>query len=153
MERRGGKDPDEIMQLVNHAFGARRSDETPRLERNAKPIFHVLSNGALTINEVSHLFPYDEGKGLRQYVLTKITDEALRADWKELLSLNHRDYSTQIESVRNCLMRFASSKQLRRLMGTLPDRRARPCPRRDAATRPGNGPESSGPSGESTAPG
>lgn len=105
----GLSDPAEVASLVLEAFmkvwGEKTFNETPRLERVLRLMFHVFAENALPLTE-SYQFLLVANRPWRQDLLARVADEKVRASWEEIEKLPRSDMLERFESSWNRLQRF-----------------------------------------------
>ena len=105
----GLADPAEVASLVLEAFmkvwGEKTFNETPRLERVLRLMFHVFAENALPLTE-SYQFLLVANRPWRQDLLARVADEKVRASWEEIEKLPRSDMLERFESSWNRLQRF-----------------------------------------------
>ena len=98
------------------AFGLKNTDETPTLERLLRCVYHALAENGLTIAEARHLLAFHE-TGIRDYLTSRISDEMIRQEWRELASLKtSREWREEIRSTKNKLLRFLTARSVLRFL-------------------------------------
>ncbi len=116
----GLADPAEVASLVLEAFmkvwGAMSFNETPRLERILRVMFHAFAANGLPLTE-SYQFLLVANRPYRQNLLAKVADERVRASWEELEQMPKGEKIERFESSQNRLQRFLSTPVLTRLFG------------------------------------
>ena len=119
--RRGGGDVstqvDRRVRATVKAWGVSSTDQTPRLERWLRCLYHVLMEQGYSIEVAQYLLSFEE-KEVREYLIRSIEAGVIRREWEEL-SLQTRlpDFLGQVESTRNKVFRFITAQQIRRVVG------------------------------------
>ncbi len=107
----GLSDPAEIASLVLEAFmkvwGAHSFNETPRLERVLRIMFHTFATNRLPLTE-SYQFLTVANRPLRAELLANVADESIRASWEEIERMPQSEKLMGFESSWNRLQRFLS---------------------------------------------
>jgi len=99
------------------AWGQTDADETPRLERWLKCIYHTLIEQGYSLDVALYLLSW-QYKEVRQYLTRAVRSAPIRSEWEDLASLTKvTDFQAQIESSRNRLFRFIEPAQIRRVTG------------------------------------
>ncbi len=105
----GLADPAEVASLVLESFmkvwGEHTFNETPRLERVLRSMFHVFAANGLPLTEC-HQFLLTQNRSFRQSLLARVEDEQVRAGWEELERLPLAEKLIRFESSVNRLQRF-----------------------------------------------
>lgn len=98
------------------AWGARDTNDTPRLERWLRALYSVLIHSGHPIDVSRYLVSWAE-KDIRDYLVRALPAGFARSQWEEIAAYkNPRDFADQIESTRNRLYRFLDRQQLQRIM-------------------------------------
>jgi len=97
------------------AWGATDADQTPRLERWLRSLYHALLEQGYSLEAARYLLNFKEKK-IRDYLTKQIRSDLIRNEFEELSLLGRRDFFEQIESTRNRLFRFLAPRQVRRIM-------------------------------------
>jgi len=105
------------VEALLRVWNVENSDETPRLERWLRCIFHLFATGLISLNEVSYLLTWTH-VAIREHAVQALKDNPMiQNEWLELLAYKKpQDFAAQIESARNRLFRFAEPRQIRRIM-------------------------------------
>jgi hypothetical protein len=105
----GLSEPGEIASLVLEAcfkvWGVASGNETPRLERLLRLMFHAFAENARPLTE-SYEFLRVENHDYRRRLLDAVTDEKVRRSWQEIELLPKFDKLERFESSWNRLQRF-----------------------------------------------
>lgn len=108
---------DRMVKATIKAWGAADTDQTPRLERWLRSLYHVLLEQGKSLEVARYLLSFKE-REVRQYLTNGIGSDLIRNEFEELSGLTRlRDFLEQIESTRNRLFRFMDSRQVRRIVG------------------------------------
>jgi hypothetical protein len=108
-------DPAEVAALVLEAFmkiwGEHTFNETPRLERILRLMFHVFAEHRLPLSE-AHQFLLVENRPFRQNLLAGVQDERVRDNWNEIEALPKSDKLERLESSWNRLQRVLATPSI-----------------------------------------
>ena len=98
-------------------WGVADADETPRLERVMRCVYHLFTTGHISLNEVHALLLYGN-KALREQAAEHLRAyPKIRDEWLDLTSTSsRRDFNAQVESTRNRLFRFIAAPHILRIM-------------------------------------
>ncbi|NMB80812.1 MAG: TraM recognition domain-containing protein [Ignavibacteria bacterium] len=108
---------DRMVQATIKAWGETNTNQTPRLERWLRSLYHVILERNYSLEYVRYLLSFKE-KEARQYLVSKIDSDLIKNEFEELSNLTRlKDFLEQIESTRNRLFRFMDSRQVRRIVG------------------------------------
>lgn len=108
---------DRMVQATIKAWGETDTNQTPRLERWLRSLYHVILERNYSLEYARYLLSFKE-KEARQYLVSKIGSDLIKNEFEELSNLTRlKDFLEQIESTRNRLFRFMDSKQVRRIVG------------------------------------
>jgi len=114
----GLTEPGEIASLVLEAFfrvwGAATGNETPRLERVLRLMFHAFAENARPLTE-TYEFLRVENRAYRTRLLEGVRDEKVRQSWQEIELLPKSDKLDRLESSWNRLQRFLAFPAVERL--------------------------------------
>ncbi len=95
-------------------WGIKDTDETPTLERILRCIYHAITENKLTIAEARHLL-FDNDQ-VRDYLTGNISDDVIRAEWRELAAASSRDRREEFRSTKNKLLRFLTARSVLRFL-------------------------------------
>lgn len=99
------------------AWGAADSDETPRLERWLRVLYHTLLERGYPLEVAQHLLSFRE-KQIRAYITQNIQSDLIRGQFEDLAQFTrYSDFLAQTESTLNRLFRFLAPQQVRRVTG------------------------------------
>jgi hypothetical protein len=114
-------DPAEVAALVLEAFmkiwGEHTFNETPRLERILRLMFHVFAEHRLPLSE-AHQFLLVENRPFRQNLLAEVRDERVRDNWNEIEALPKSDKLERLESSWNRLQRVLATPSITALFSS-----------------------------------
>lgn len=115
-----GTQADRRVKATIKAWGQSDSDDTPRLERVLRCLYHALIEQKYSL-EVAKYFLSWRHKEMRDHLIANIESSTIREEWEDISALpRHVDFFGQVESARNRLLRFVASDHVRRIVG-LPD--------------------------------
>lgn len=102
-------DPAEVASLVLEAFGKvwgeQTFNETPRLERILRAMFHMFAANEVPLTE-AYQFLLVSNRPFRERLLSAVEDEKVRQNWSEIEQLPRSDKLDRFESSWNRLQRF-----------------------------------------------
>lgn len=98
-------------------WGAENADETPRLGRILRCVYHLYTTGHISMNEVHALLMWGNAD-LRAHAVRLLGhNPTVQDEWRELAGYTRAsDYLAQVESTRNRLFPFVEPPQIRRIM-------------------------------------
>jgi len=115
-----GTQADRRVKATIKAWGQSDSDETPRLERILRCLYHALIEQKYSL-DVSKYFLNWRHKEMRDHLIANIESSTIREEWEDISALPRNvDFYGQVESARNRVLRFVGSDNIRRIVG-LPD--------------------------------
>lgn len=97
-------------------WGQHRGDETPRLEKWLKIVYHAVIECGLTVVEAASIID-QHSQQLRLYVAQGLQSPLIRSKLSQLSAYRPHEFLEQTESVDNRLMRFVTSGTICRIMG------------------------------------
>jgi hypothetical protein len=98
-------------------WGAKNTNETPTFSRLARVLYTFMAEAGQTLPNAATLLEF-ERRELRNYAITKVSDNWVKAQWKSLQSVTTaREWREQVLSTDNRLARFIGSTGVRRFMG------------------------------------
>ena len=98
-------------------WGKENTDETPTLERWLRCIYQTLNEREETIAATRYLINFFE-PDVREYLTAGLSEDIIQSEWRSLASLKTpRQFSDEMMSTRNRLLRFLCSNQICRFMG------------------------------------
>jgi len=99
------------------AWGKENTDETPTLERWLRCIYQTLNERRETIVAAEYLIDFFEPE-VREYLTAEMSQRMVRSEWRGISKLKTpRQFSEEMLSTRNRLLRFLCSEQICRFMG------------------------------------
>ncbi len=99
------------------AWGQENTDETPTLERWLRCIYQTLNERRESIVAAEYLIDFYEPE-VREYLTSNLSQRMLRSEWQGISKLRTpRQFSEEMLSTRNRLLRFLCSEQICRFMG------------------------------------
>jgi len=108
---------DRLIRATVKAWGVTSTDQTPRLERWLRCLYHTLLETGQTIDVLPYLFTFAQ-RNVAAYLTGAVSTDLIRMEWEGLASYTKaRDFDDQLESTRNRLFRFLGSEQTLRIMG------------------------------------
>jgi hypothetical protein len=114
-------DPDAAVNLMVSsclkAWGARTTDDHPRIARWLRNIFAVIVANRLTLAEAVCLLDTSRNNPHRRRLLAALTDQHILADWDEFEKMTGTMKSQMLEGCANRLVRFLSNQRLMRTFG------------------------------------
>jgi hypothetical protein len=109
-----------VASLVLEAFikvwGDNTFNETPRLERILRCMFHMFAANQLPLTE-AHQFLQAANRAYRQNLLGNVASEPIRSNWQEIERLPAGEKQERFDSSWNRLQRFLAFPALERLFG------------------------------------
>ncbi|HYN24644.1 MAG TPA: hypothetical protein VES69_06315, partial [Pyrinomonadaceae bacterium] len=103
-------------------WGAENADETPRLGRVLRCVYHLYTTGHISMNEAHALLMWENAELRAHAVRLLAHNPTVQGEWRELAGYKRAsDYLAQVESTRNRLFPFVEPPQIRRIM-SLEDR-------------------------------
>ncbi len=112
-----GTQADRRVKATVKAWGQTDSDETPRLERVLRSLYHALIEQDHSL-EVSQYFLDWQEKQVRDHLIREIASPLVRNQWQNISDLPRlQDFVGQVESAGNRILRFLASDQIRRIVG------------------------------------
>lgn len=108
---------DRLIKTTLRAWGATDADETPRLERWLRCIYHPMVEQGHSLEAVRYLMSWKH-KEIREHITSSITVDVIQDEWDGLAGYKKAaEFDGQLESSRNRLFRFLTNRPVRRMMG------------------------------------
>ncbi len=114
----GLAEPAEVASLVLEAFfkvwGAESFNETPRLERTLRIMFHTFAENGIPLTR-AYEFLLVDNISFRRTLLANVADVRVRQSWEEIEKLPKGEKLVRFESSWNRLQRFLSTPSVARI--------------------------------------
>jgi hypothetical protein len=107
---------DRLVAATLRAWGQDTGNDTPRLEKWLTCLFCLMIECNLTLLEAAWLLDRNQQE-LREQLLSRISNSFIRKQFEQLSHFKPFEFSQQLESVENRLMRFLASGHLGRIFG------------------------------------
>ncbi len=107
---------DRRISATMHAWNVEDTDQTPTLARTLRLIYTVVLEQNLGLPQVQHLIDFN-AKQIRAHLVEGLSSTLIQKEWRELQSLEAKDWRNETLSARNRLFKFLTSKSLARFMG------------------------------------
>lgn len=107
---------DSMVRACAKVWGGEDTDKTPLLKRCLRLTFHALAEHDLTLLEAIDLIRSGDSP-IRNYLVKRLEDPVIRAQWEDFLTLRPRDFEERFGSTINRLMEFLASERIRRILG------------------------------------
>jgi hypothetical protein len=99
-----------------HAWNTPNTDETPTLARTLRLIYTVMLETNLGLPQIAHLIDFNAGK-IRSHLIEQLATPIVQREWRELQTLQAREWREETLSAKNRLFKFLTSPTLARFMG------------------------------------
>lgn len=108
---------DRCLSAAVKAWGAEGTDQSPRLERVMRSLFHaIIESSDLSLCEAEYFVTYANARE-RAYLVDRIGTRSVRGTWQDIARLKRfEDFSGQVDSTRNRLSRFNDAIVARRFL-------------------------------------
>jgi hypothetical protein len=109
---------DRMVRATVKAFGEANSDQTPRLERRLRGVYHALIEARCPVDFSTYLLTFKH-QAVREHLIRAISSRTIRDQWEELNALERLpDFYQQVESAMNRLTRFVECLPVKRAMAS-----------------------------------
>lgn len=108
---------DRCLAAAIKAWGAEGTDQSPRLERVMRALFHaIIESSDLSLCESDYFTTHAHARE-RTYLVEQIATASVRGTWRDIARLRRfEDFSNQVDSTRNRLSRFNDATVARRFL-------------------------------------
>jgi TraM recognition site of TraD and TraG len=108
---------DRCLSAAVKAWGADGTDQSPRLERVMRALFHAIIEAEdLTLCEADYFTTHANARQ-RDYLVERIGNPSVRGTWRDISRLRRfEDFANQVDSTRNRLSRFNDATVTRRFL-------------------------------------
>ena len=107
---------DQMIASTIRAWDMHDTDETPRLEKWLRCIYHTLIEKKLTLAATEYLIDY-LASDVRESLTSEISTPIIKSELQKLNKMRAREFDDEIGSTKNKLLRFLLSGQIYRFMG------------------------------------
>jgi hypothetical protein len=108
-----------MVQALLRVWGAEDTNETPTLDRVLRLVFSAMIVKGIPVHEAFYLVNFSERR-LRAEAIASLTEPAVVAAWRQLQELKRAgEWRDEVLSTENRLFRLASSKTIKRFMGSM----------------------------------
>ncbi len=107
---------DRRINATMHAWNVKDTDQTPTLARTLRLIYTVMLELNLGLPQVQHLIDFNAQR-IRSHLVGQINSSLIQKEWRELQSLDAREWRKEVLSAKNKLFKFLTSQTFARFMG------------------------------------
>lgn len=108
---------DTMVNACAQVWGGENTNQTPRLKRMLRCVFHALAEKRLTLHEALYLVTTDDLDGVRGVITEDLDNQVIRRQWDDVKALRPDRRSEILESTMNRLMEFLAGDIVKQTVG------------------------------------